>query len=66
VRHLNKQSGGQRALYRGAGSIAFIAAVRLARETKHIRWKTGLPGKGHSTPIIWGERIFLDDGDPLR
>lgn len=38
-------------------------------ETKNIRWKTALPGKGHSTPVIWGERIFLTTaipyGDPL-
>jgi hypothetical protein len=26
-------------------------------EAKHIRWKVGLPGKGHSTPIVWGDRI---------
>ncbi len=39
-------------------------------ETKHIRWKTALPGKGHSTPIIWGDRIFLTtaipQGDPVK
>ncbi len=28
-------------------------------EKKNIRWKTELPGKGHSTPIVWGDRIFL-------
>ena len=28
-------------------------------EEKNIRWKTALPGKGHSTPVIWGDRIFL-------
>jgi outer membrane protein assembly factor BamB len=28
-------------------------------EKKNIRWKTTLPGKGHSTPVIWGNRIFL-------
>jgi outer membrane protein assembly factor BamB len=24
-----------------------------------IRWKTEIPGLGHSTPIVWDERIFL-------
>jgi outer membrane protein assembly factor BamB len=24
-----------------------------------VAWKTDLPGKGQSSPIIWGERIFL-------
>jgi PQQ-like domain len=33
-------------------------------ETKHICWKTALPGKGHSTPIVWGERIFLTTAIP--
>ena len=34
-------------------------------ETKHIRWKTALPGKGHSTPIVWGERIILTTAIPF-
>src|SRR5712691_1782948 len=33
-------------------------------ETKHIRWKIALPGKGHSTPIVWGDRIFLTTAIP--
>jgi len=24
-----------------------------------IRWKTSLPGPGHSSPIVWGNRVFL-------
>ncbi|MBO0700167.1 MAG: PQQ-binding-like beta-propeller repeat protein [Zavarzinella sp.] len=27
--------------------------------TENVRWKTPIPGKGHSSPIIWGDRIFL-------
>jgi len=26
---------------------------------KNIRWKTPLPGRGHSSPVVWGNRIFL-------
>ena len=33
-------------------------------ETKNVRWKTELPGEGHSTPIIWGDRIFLTAAIP--
>ncbi len=33
-------------------------------ETKNIRWKVPLPGKGHSTPIVWGDRIFLTTAIP--
>lgn len=25
----------------------------------HIAWKVQVPGKGHSSPVIWGDRIFL-------
>ncbi|MSR59178.1 MAG: hypothetical protein EXS05_16305 [Planctomycetaceae bacterium] len=34
-------------------------------EAKHIRWKAALPGKGHSTPIIWGDRIYLTTAIPV-
>ena len=27
--------------------------------TKNIKWKTPLPGRGHSSPIVWGNRLFL-------
>ena len=28
-------------------------------EEQNIRWKIALPGKGHSTPIIWSDRVFV-------
>lgn len=28
-------------------------------ETKNVRWKTAIPGRGHSTPIFVGDRIYL-------
>ena len=38
-------------------------------EGTNIRWKTEIPGRGHSTPIVWGDRIFLTTaiaiGEPL-
>jgi len=27
--------------------------------TENIRWKVPLPGPGNSTPIVWGERVFI-------
>lgn len=33
-------------------------------ENKNIRWKAALPGRGHSTPIVWGDRIFLTTAIP--
>lgn len=34
-------------------------------ETKNIRWKTEIPGRGSSTPVIWGDRIFLLTALPM-
>ncbi len=38
-------------------------------EDKNVRWKLALPGLGHSTPIVWRDRVFvtaaLSTGDPL-
>lgn len=28
-------------------------------ETKNIQWKVKIPGSGHASPIIWGNRIFV-------
>jgi outer membrane protein assembly factor BamB len=28
-------------------------------ESKHVKWKASVPGRGHSTPIVVGDRIFL-------
>jgi outer membrane protein assembly factor BamB len=28
-------------------------------ESRNIRWKAPIPGRGHSSPIIWGSRVFL-------
>jgi len=27
--------------------------------TEHVKWKSAVPGRGHSSPIVWGDRIFL-------
>ena len=33
-------------------------------ESQSIRWKVALPGKGHSTPVIWGDRVFATTAVP--
>lgn len=32
-------------------------------ETKNVVWKLKLPGRGHSSPIILGDRVFLETAD---
>jgi hypothetical protein len=54
---------------RGDGtSIESNIPVRWST-TENVRWKTPIPGKGHSSPIVWGDRIFLTtclEGDQER
>jgi outer membrane protein assembly factor BamB len=33
-------------------------------EDQNVRWKIPLPGLGHSTPIVWGDRVFLTAAVP--
>jgi outer membrane protein assembly factor BamB len=28
-------------------------------ESENIKWKVEIPGQGHSSPVIWGNKIFL-------
>jgi outer membrane protein assembly factor BamB len=34
-------------------------------EQKNIRWKIALPGKGHSSPIVFGDSVFLTAAVPI-
>ena len=33
-------------------------------EAKNVRWKTALPGLGHSSPIVWGDHVYLTTAVP--
>jgi outer membrane protein assembly factor BamB len=33
-------------------------------DTKNIKWKAEIPGRGFSTPVIWGDKIFLTTAIP--
>lgn len=33
-------------------------------DTTNVKWKTEIPGRGFSTPAIWGDRIFLTTAIP--
>jgi outer membrane protein assembly factor BamB len=34
-------------------------------ETKNIRWKIQIPGRGSSSPIVWGDRVFVLTAVPV-
>jgi outer membrane protein assembly factor BamB len=44
--------------------VARTAAPVEFSDTKNIKWKIPIPGRGFSTPVIWGNRIFLTTAAP--
>src|SRR5262245_9404859 len=44
--------------------VARTAAPVEFSDTKNIKWKLEVPGRGFSTPVIWGDRIFLTTAVP--
>ena len=34
-------------------------------ETKNIRWKVEIPGRGSGSPVVWGDRLFLLSALPV-
>lgn len=35
-------------------------------ENTNLKWKTEIPGKGHATPIVWGNQIILLTAVPIE
>ena len=34
-------------------------------ESKNVRWKVEIPGRGTSTPVIWGDRVYVLTAAPV-
>ncbi|HEX6976347.1 MAG TPA: PQQ-binding-like beta-propeller repeat protein [Vicinamibacterales bacterium] len=48
--------------WRGPAGLGLSAGTRYAEEwtpEKNIAWKTEVPGRGLSSPVVWGDRVFL-------
>lgn len=48
--------------WRGPSAQGHASAAGLPEtwsETSNVAWKTALPGRGHSTPVMWGDQIWL-------
>jgi hypothetical protein len=45
---------------RGDGSADVAGPMKWDGESgENVRWKTTLPGEGHSCPIIWDDKVFV-------
>lgn len=49
----------------GTGVAPHADPPRVWGERKNVRWKTPIPGLGHSTPIVWGDRVFVTTAVPM-
>ena len=48
--------------WRGPSGQGFVAPGKYANTwsaTTNIKWRVTLPGRGNSSPIVWGDRIYL-------
>ncbi len=43
----------------GSGKTSAISELTQWAPNENVKWRTELPEAGNSTPIVWGERIFL-------
>jgi outer membrane protein assembly factor BamB len=50
--------------FRGPGATGVVeghtsVATWNAEKSLNTRWKTAIPGLGHSSPVVWGNKIFV-------
>jgi outer membrane protein assembly factor BamB len=50
----------------GSGASDLRRLPMLWSEQENVAWRTPLPGEGNSSPVVWGDRVYLtaslDDG----
>src|SRR5690349_22521717 len=54
--------------FRGAGASGIGSGATPVHwdgeKGDHVLWRTEIPGLGHSSPVIWGDRIFITSAVP--
>ncbi len=57
--------------WRGPGGQGISRETRLPAAwtpQQHIAWKVEVPGRGHSAPVVWNDRVFITtavEGEPV-
>jgi outer membrane protein assembly factor BamB len=64
-----EEKHGQWHRFRGFGGAGVSAYANIptswnAKTGEGILWKTQVPLKGHNSPVVWGDRVFLSGADP--
>lgn len=52
--------------FRGPNGMGLSDATNLPAQWTEAdyNWRVALPGQGHSSPVLWGDKIFLMSADP--
>ncbi|MCP3917182.1 MAG: PQQ-binding-like beta-propeller repeat protein [bacterium] len=46
--------------FRGPGGSGHgVAELPAKLDAEHYNWRVELPGKGHSSPVLWGDEVFV-------
>src|SRR5215204_675807 len=61
-----RAADGDWAYWRGAAATGMARgdAPLTWSDTQNIRWRVSIPGRGFSSPVVWGDRIFLTTAVP--
>lgn len=54
-----------RGLYNTGAAIKSNPPTEFS-ETKNVKWKIEIPGKGHATPIVWGDQVIIQTSIPTN
>ncbi len=50
----------------GQGQCDSTANIPVEWTDKDYNWKVELPGVGHSSPVVWGDKVFVTSADPKK
>lgn len=48
------------------GGQSNATTIPVSWSENDYAWRIELPGKGHSSPVVWGNRVFLLSGNPAN
>lgn len=65
---LSAHSADQWPRFRGPDGSGISATTHLPIQWSHtnVAWRIALPGKGHSSPVVWNGHLFVTSGNPEK
>jgi len=50
----------------GDGSTSQTLPLEFSEGSQQVRWKTAVPGRAWSSPVVWGNRVWLTNGPEIQ